>query len=75
MFINDFKLCLKTEHDLVQTVRIFSRGTEMDFCLDKCKLLIMKSKLKKWNKIAWFKTNQKLEEQRELQIMQRAWSR
>ena len=44
--MDDIKLFAKNEKELktlIQTVKIYSQDIEMEFCIDKCTMLVMKS--------------------------------
>ena len=46
MYIDDIKLFAKNEKELetlIQAVRIYSRGIGMEFDIEKCAMLVMKS--------------------------------
>ena len=46
MYIDDIKLFAKNEKELetlIHTVRIYSQDIGMEFCIEKCAMLVMKS--------------------------------
>ena len=46
MYMDDIKLFVKNEEELetlINTVRIYSEGVEMEFGIEECAMLVMKS--------------------------------
>ena len=52
MYMDDIKLFAKNEKELktlIHTVRIYSQDIEMEFCIEKCVMRVMKwGKLTEW---------------------------